>query len=103
MFASERLTGALRDQLTHHVHILEMSGDSYRLKQSKRRSRSAPADTRRRPRRSCGPAAPRSHKGIEPIMPAAGHGRLQCRFQPGRLPTNPRRNGGKLIGVAPAR
>src|ERR1700726_3151752 len=36
---SERLTGALLDRLTHHVHILEMNGDSYRLAQSKRRSR----------------------------------------------------------------
>ena len=33
-FGSERLTGALLDRLTHHVHILEMNGDSYRLKQS---------------------------------------------------------------------
>ena len=38
---SERLTGALLDRLTHHVHILEMNGDSYRLKQSKRRQRAA--------------------------------------------------------------
>ena len=45
VFASERLTGALLDRLTHHVHILEMNGDSYRLKQSKRRSRSIPGDT----------------------------------------------------------
>ena len=45
VFASERLTGALLDRLTHHVHILEMNGDSYRLKQSKRRSRSNPDDT----------------------------------------------------------
>src|SRR5216684_1399242 len=37
VFASERLTGALLDRLTHHVHILEMNGDSYRLKHSKRR------------------------------------------------------------------
>jgi DNA replication protein DnaC len=34
VFASERLTGALLDRLTHHVHIFEMNGDSYRLKQS---------------------------------------------------------------------
>ena len=34
---SERLTGALLDRLTHHVHILEMNGDSYRLKQSRRK------------------------------------------------------------------
>ena len=34
VFGSERLTGALLDRLTHHVHILEMNGDSYRLNQS---------------------------------------------------------------------
>ncbi len=34
VFGSERLTGALLDRLTHHVHILEMNGDSYRLRQS---------------------------------------------------------------------
>ena len=33
-FGSERLTGALLDRLTHHVHILEMNGQSFRLKQS---------------------------------------------------------------------
>jgi DNA replication protein DnaC len=37
VLGSERLTGALLDRLTHHVHILEMNGDSYRLKQSKRK------------------------------------------------------------------
>ena len=37
VFGSERLTGALLDRLTHHVHILEMNGDSFRLKHSKRR------------------------------------------------------------------
>jgi DNA replication protein DnaC len=41
VFGSERLTGALLDRLTHHVHILEMNGESYRLKTSRRR-RSAP-------------------------------------------------------------
>jgi DNA replication protein DnaC len=34
---SERLTGAILDRLTHHVHILEANGHSYRLKESKRR------------------------------------------------------------------
>jgi len=43
VFGSERLTGALLDRLTHHVHILEMNGESYRLKQSKRRQRGARA------------------------------------------------------------
>jgi len=36
-FGSERLTGALLDRLTHHVNILEMYGESYRLGQSKAR------------------------------------------------------------------
>ena len=40
VFSSERLTGALLDRLTHHVHILEMNGESYRLRQSKHRRRS---------------------------------------------------------------
>ena len=39
VFASERLTGALLDRITHHVHILEMNGESYRLKQSRSRRR----------------------------------------------------------------
>src|SRR6056297_468415 len=34
-FGDERLTGALLDRLTHHVHILEMNGRSYRLAQSR--------------------------------------------------------------------
>ena len=44
VFGSERLTGALLDRLTHHVHILEMNGESYRLAHSKRRKRTAPPD-----------------------------------------------------------
>lgn len=36
VFGSERLTGALLDRLTHHVHILEMNGESYRLKHSRK-------------------------------------------------------------------
>jgi DNA replication protein DnaC len=43
VFGSERLTGALLDRLTHHVHILELNGDSYRLRQSKSRRRKSPA------------------------------------------------------------
>lgn len=39
VFASERLTGALLDRITHHVHILEMNAESYRLKQSRSRQR----------------------------------------------------------------
>ena len=36
-FGTERLTGALLDRLTHHVSILEMNGESYRLNQSRAR------------------------------------------------------------------
>ncbi|KDM65260.1 IS21-like element helper ATPase IstB [Acidiphilium sp. JA12-A1] len=39
VFGAERLTGALLDRLTHHVQILEMNGESYRLKQSRARRR----------------------------------------------------------------
>jgi DNA replication protein DnaC len=39
LFGSERLTGALLDRLTHHVHILEMNGQSYRLASSQKRAR----------------------------------------------------------------
>jgi DNA replication protein DnaC len=35
VFGSERLTGAILDRLTHHVHILEMNGESFRLRESR--------------------------------------------------------------------
>ena len=41
IFGSERLTGALLDRLTHHVNILEMNGESYRLSQSRSRKKNA--------------------------------------------------------------
>ena len=41
VFGNQRLTGALLDCLTHHVHILELNGESYRLKQSMVRRRRA--------------------------------------------------------------
>jgi len=37
VLGSERLTGALLDRLTHHVHILERNGDSFRLKNSRKK------------------------------------------------------------------
>jgi DNA replication protein DnaC len=36
VFGSERLTGAILDRLIHHVHILEMNGESFRLRQSRK-------------------------------------------------------------------
>ena len=46
VFGSERLTGALLDRLTHHVHILEMNGESYRLKRSRETVASQAPDDR---------------------------------------------------------
>ena len=46
VFGSERLTGALLDRLTHHVHILEMNGDSYRLRHSRQSATHEVSDDR---------------------------------------------------------
>jgi hypothetical protein len=43
------LTGALLDRLTHHVHILSMNGESYRLIQSTRRRKPASAAAEDKP------------------------------------------------------
>lgn len=56
VFGTERLTGALLDRLTHHVNILEMNGDSYRLAQSRTRK---PTDPARSDPRWLGPDGPR--------------------------------------------
>ena len=37
VLGNERLTGAALDRLTHRCHILETKGESYRLKEAKRR------------------------------------------------------------------
>ena len=41
VFADERLTAALLDRLTHHAHILELLGDSYRFRQRTQAERAA--------------------------------------------------------------
>ena len=68
VFGSERLTGALLDRLTHHVHILEMNGDSYRLKGSRENAASQVSRLLRLrlARTGTAPPYPRS-------LPAAGH------------------------------
>ena len=45
VFGSERLTGALLDRLTHHVHILEMNGESFRLASSRKRHKDTEGST----------------------------------------------------------
>ena len=47
VLGGERLTGARLGRLTHRVHIIEANGESYRLRESKRRQRRAsPRDGR---------------------------------------------------------
>ena len=66
-FGDDRLTGALLDRLTHHVHILEMNGPSYRLAQSRSRKRpdrpSGKRRARRGPRHAGDPVARASRGG----------------------------------------
>jgi DNA replication protein DnaC len=45
VLSSERLTGATLDRLTHRCHILEASGESYRLQDAKRRKRASRSST----------------------------------------------------------
>jgi DNA replication protein DnaC len=33
LFGDERLTAALLDRLTHHAHIVELTGESFRFRQ----------------------------------------------------------------------
>ena len=69
VFGSERLTGALLDRLTHHVHILEMNGESYRLKRSRENSVSQAPDAPETPGPLNTPVA--SHPLIlSPTLPA---------------------------------
>ena len=44
VFGLERLTGELLDRLTHHVHILEINGENYRLKRSRESAVIQPSD-----------------------------------------------------------
>jgi DNA replication protein DnaC len=39
VLGNERLVGATLDRLTHRCHVLEASGESYRLKEARRRQR----------------------------------------------------------------
>ena len=48
VMGSERLTGALLDRLTHRVHIIEANGESFRLRESKRRQRRKDGSTKQR-------------------------------------------------------
>jgi DNA replication protein DnaC len=67
VLGSERLTGALLDRLTHHVSILSLNGDSYRLKSSRsRRGRASGAEQNQATTDSHDPDAPETGE----IVPA---------------------------------
>ena len=92
IFGSERLTGALLDRLTHHVHILELNGDSYRLAHSKNL-----ATTLLLPRPDASPSlgCRLCHRASTPSGPA--HGRSQRRSSPAAQPLSHRRPSGQVV------
>jgi DNA replication protein DnaC len=50
ILGSQRLTGALLDRLTHRCHILKADGESYRLKDARRRVGKKVENTKRSPK-----------------------------------------------------
>lgn len=44
VFQDARLVGALLDRLTHHCHVVEFEGDSFRFRQSLARQAAAPGE-----------------------------------------------------------
>lgn len=65
ILGTERLTGALLDRLTHHVHILEMNGNSYRLKESTKAKTSTSQKTKRTPKT----ATPKEVNQADDVIP----------------------------------
>ncbi len=41
IFQGERMTAALLDRLTHHCHIFELNGESYRFRESVKKNKQA--------------------------------------------------------------
>ena len=81
-FGEERLTGALLDRLTHHVHILEMNGQSYRLAQSKARKARCPPLKNREAR------LPQLHSGyaLPPLRQTRTHTQTSSKLAINRRP-----------------
>ena len=47
VLGSERLTGAVLDRLTHRCHILEATGESYRLQDARRQRHDGKTDVQK--------------------------------------------------------
>lgn len=62
---SERLTGAILDRLTHRGHILEANGESYRLRDAKRRQKRRPPENRSRCPDDPSPAGHMTHQALD--------------------------------------
>ena len=93
IFGSERLTGALLDRLTHHVHILELNGDSYRLAHSKhaRKRRCRPGVL------TPPPATPLAvQPGLHCVRARPG-GVPRLRFSPPAQPSSNTPPGGRMV------
>jgi DNA replication protein DnaC len=60
VLGSERLTGATLDRLTHRCHILEASGESYRLADARRRQTPKPSPNRAK---QIGESTPKPKRG----------------------------------------
>lgn len=86
VFHNERLTGAVLDRLTQHVHILEMHGESHRLRQSVGRRKKATAVTAAAASMADDPAARENITGIPacrpetPLAPLRRYGALSERL-----------------------
>jgi len=57
VLGSERLVGATLDRLTHRCHLLEATGESYRLREARRRDGSTADGRKRKERTAAQPAA----------------------------------------------
>ena len=68
VMGSERLTGALLDRLTHRVNIIEANGESYRLKDARKRY-GKPGRTQE----SGAPGTPRRPPGSSPSRERKDH------------------------------
>lgn len=80
VFKNERMTAALLDRLTHHCHILECNGESYRFRQCSQHAKEKQPPPSQHVKKSraaaSGQPLPPASKGKPPA--AGGPGRAAC-------------------------